>query len=64
MSKIIRQEHTKENPVDNSDIDFTKADNLTDDEIDKRANNDPDSIPFTNEELKHVKIKRRGDKNA
>jgi len=35
MSKIIQQEHTKNNPVDNSNIDFTKADALTEEEIDK-----------------------------
>ncbi len=59
MSKIIQQEHTKENPVDNSDIDFTKVDALTEDEIEKRAKNDPDSLPFTAEDLKSSKVKRR-----
>ena len=37
MGKIIRTEHSKENPVDNSDIDFTKADQLTDEEMEERA---------------------------
>jgi hypothetical protein len=64
MSKVIRQEHTKENPVDTSDIDFTKADNLTDDEINKGANNDPDALPLSEEDIKHIKIKRRGAKNV
>jgi len=59
MSKIIKQEHTKEKPVDNSDIDFTKADSLTEDEIEQRANNDPDSLPFTEEDLKSLKVKKK-----
>ncbi|WP_299940085.1 hypothetical protein [uncultured Microbulbifer sp.] len=59
MSKIIRKEHSKDNPIDNSDIDFTKADALTDKEIEERAKRDPDSLPFTEEELKKIKIKRR-----
>jgi hypothetical protein len=58
MSKIIQKEHTKENPIDNSDIDFTKADNLTDEEIEKMANDDPDSLPFTEEDLKSLKVKK------
>ncbi len=63
MGKIIRTEHSKENPADNSDIDFTKVDQLTDDEMEERAKSDPDSLPFTDEELKHVKIKRRHQKD-
>lgn len=59
MSKIIQQEHTKKKPVDNSDIDFTKADSLTEKEIEKRAKSDPDSLPFTEEDLKDLKIKKR-----
>ncbi|VAW87014.1 hypothetical protein MNBD_GAMMA18-2107 [hydrothermal vent metagenome] len=55
--------HSKKNPVDNSDIDFTKADQLTDEEMENRAKNDPDSLPFTDEELKHVKIKKRHQKD-
>jgi len=54
--------YSKENPVDNSDIDFTKADQLTDEEMEERAKSDSDSLPFTDEELKHVKIKRRHQK--
>ncbi len=63
MGKITRTEHSKENPVDNSDIDFTKSDQLTDKEVEERAQSDPDSRPFTDEELKHVKIKRRHQKD-
>ncbi len=63
MGKIIRTEHSKENPADNSDIYFTKVDQLTDDEMEERAKSDPDSLPFTDEELKHVKIKRRHQKD-
>ncbi len=59
MSKIIKQEHTKDNPVDNSDIDFTKADSLTEEEIEERAKNDPDSIPFTENDFKSKKVKKR-----
>lgn len=59
MGKIIQQEHTKENPVDNSDIDFQKVDELTDAEIEERAESDPDSLPFTDEDLKKVKIRKR-----
>lgn len=59
MSKIIKQEHTKDNPIDNSDIDFTKADSLTEEEIEERAKNDPDSLPFTEEDLKNNTIKKR-----
>jgi hypothetical protein len=64
MSKIIQKEHTKDKPIDNSDIDFTKADNLTDEEIEERAKRDPDSLPFSEEELKKVKIKRRHKDNG
>lgn len=63
MGKIIRTEHYKENSVDTGDIDFTKADKLTDKEIEERAKNDPVSRPFTDEEIKHVKIKQRHQKN-
>jgi len=63
MGKIIRTEHSKENPVDTNDIDFTKADQLSDKEIEERAKNDPDSRPFTDEEIKHVKIRKRHRKN-
>ena len=59
MSKIIRQEHSKDKPVDNSDVDFTKADEMSDDEIEEGAKSDPDSIPFSDEQLKKVKIRRR-----
>ena len=59
MSKIIRQKHTKENPVDNSDIDFSTVDALSDEEIEQRANSDPDSLPFSDEDLKKLKIKKR-----
>ncbi len=59
MNKIIRQEHTKDSPIDNSDIDFSEADALTDEEIEAQAKNDPDSLPFTEEQLKEVKLKRR-----
>ena len=57
--KIIQKEHSKENPVDNSDINFDKADALTDEEIEERAKNDPDSLPFTEEQLRKIKIRRR-----
>lgn len=59
MSKIIQKEHSKENPIDNSDIDFTKADELTEEEIEEKAKSDPDSLPFTEEQLKKIKIKKR-----
>jgi hypothetical protein len=59
MSKIIKKEHTKDKPIDNSDIDFTKADLLTEEEIEERAKNDPDSIPFTEDDLKNKTIKKR-----
>jgi len=59
MSKIIKKEHTKDNPIDNNDIDFTKADLLTEEEIEERAKNDPDSIPFTEDDLKNKTIKKR-----
>ena len=62
-NKIIQKEHSKENPIDNSDIDFEKADALTEEEIEERAKNDPDSIPFSEEELKKIKIRRRSREN-
>jgi hypothetical protein len=64
MSKIIQKEHTKDKPIDNSDIDFSKADRMSDKEIEERAKNDPDSIPFSEEELKKVKIRRRNKDNG
>lgn len=64
MSKIIQKEHTKDNPIDNSDIDFSKADRMSDKEIEERAKKDPDSIPFSEEELKKVKIRRRNKENG
>jgi len=63
MGKIIQKEHSKKNPVDNSDVDFDKADALTDNEIEERAKNDPDSLPFTEDQLKKVKIRKRNKGN-
>lgn len=62
-NKIIQKKHSKEKPIDNSDIDFEKADALTDEEIEERAKNDPDSLPFTEEQLKKLKIRRRNKEN-
>lgn len=62
-NKIIQKEHSKEKPIDNSDIDFDKADALTDEEIEKRAKNDPDSLPFSEEQLKKIRIRRRNREN-
>lgn len=62
-NKIIQKEHSKEKPIDNSDIDFEKADALTDEEIEERAKNDPDSLPFSEEQLKKIKIRRRNREN-
>jgi len=59
MGKIIQKEHSKENPVDNSDVDFDKADALSEEEIEERAKSDPDSLPFTEDQLKKVKIRKR-----
>lgn len=58
------EEHSKEKPIDNSDIDFEKADALTDEEIEERAKNDPDSLPFSEEQLKKIIIRRRGKENG
>ncbi|MDH5179602.1 MAG: hypothetical protein OEZ39_17085 [Gammaproteobacteria bacterium] len=33
MGKIIQTEHSKDKPVDNSDIDFTEADGLTEEKL-------------------------------
>ncbi len=63
MGKITRQEHSKDKPIDNSDIDFTKADKMSDEEIEKRAKSDPDSLPFSDEQLKKVKIRKRHKTN-
>lgn len=59
MSKITQKEHSKDKPIDNSDIDFTKADELTEEEIEERAKSDPDSLPFSEEQLKKVKVRKR-----
>ena len=59
MSKIIQKEHSKEKPIGSSDIDFTKADELTEEEIEEKAKSDPDSLPFTEGQLKKIKIKKR-----
>lgn len=59
MRKITRQEHSKDKPVDNSDIDFSKADKMSDEEIEDGAKSDPDSIPFSEEQIKKVKIRKR-----
>jgi hypothetical protein len=59
MSKITRQEHSKDKPIDNSDVDFSKADEMSEEEIEKRAKSDPDSVPFSEEQLKKVKIRKR-----
>ncbi len=64
MSKIIQKKHRKDKPIVNSDIDFSKADRMSDKEIEERAKNDPDSIPFSEEELKKVKIRRRNKENG
>ncbi len=62
-NKIIQKEHSIEKPIDNSDIDFEKVDALTDEEIEERAKNDPDSLPFSEEQLKKIKIRRRNSEN-
>ena len=62
-NKIFQKEHSKECPIDNSDIDFEKADALTDEEIEERAKSDPDSLPFSEEQLKKIKIRRRNKEN-
>ncbi|MDF3012529.1 MAG: hypothetical protein K0Q78_733 [Cellvibrio sp.] len=62
-NKIIQKEHSKEKPIDNSDIDFDKADALTDEEVEERAKCDPDSLPFSDEQLKNIKIRRRNRVN-
>lgn len=62
-NKIIQKEHSKEKPIDNSDIDFDKADALTDEEVEERAKRDPDSLPFSDEQLKNIKIRRRNRVN-
>lgn len=59
LNKIVQKEHSKENPIDNSDIDFAKVDALTDEEIEERAKNDPDSLPFSEAQLKKIKIVRK-----
>ena len=59
MGKIVKKKHTKENPVDNSDIDFSEADALSEEDIVKNAENDPDAKPFSEEELKKIKVKKR-----
>jgi hypothetical protein len=59
MSNTIRKKHSKDRPIDNSDIDFSKADKMSDEEIEKRAKDDSDSIPFSEEQLKKVKVRKR-----
>ena len=59
MRKIRTKKHTKDNPIDTSHIDFSNADALTEEEIEERAKNDPDSIPFTEEQLKKTNFRRR-----
>ncbi len=64
MGKINRKEHTKENPIDNFDVDFSEVDALTNEEIEEQAKNDIDSLPLAEEQLKGVKIKRRRSDNG
>lgn len=47
----------------NDDIDFEKADAFTDEEIEERAKCDPDSLPFSEEQLKNIKIRRTHKEN-
>lgn len=61
--RIVQQEHSKDNPNDNSDIDFEKADSLTDKEIEERAENDPDSLPFSEDQLRRVDIRKSNKKD-
>jgi hypothetical protein len=59
LSKIIRQEHSKDKLIDNSDVDFSKADGMSEEEIEGRAKSDPDSLIITPASAKKIKpIKR------
>jgi len=55
MSKKIQKNHSKDKPFDNSDIDFTKVDELTEEDIEERAKNDPDAPIVDPKKVKQVK---------
>jgi len=54
----MTREHTPDAPFDDSNIDYSEADALTEEQIENAAKSDPDAQPLTEEDIKHLKIRR------
>ena len=59
LNKIVQKEHSKEHPVDTSDIDFEKADALTDEEIEERAKKWPWFFAFHGRVAEKIKMEKK-----
>jgi len=57
MGEIIRHKH------DNSHIDFSEADAMTEEDIEAAAKRDPDAQPLTEEDIKNLNIRRPNREN-
>ncbi|VAW55753.1 hypothetical protein MNBD_GAMMA07-1010 [hydrothermal vent metagenome] len=58
MGKIMTREHKPGTPFDDSHIDYSEADALTEEQIENAAKSDPDAQPLTEEHIKNLKIRR------
>lgn len=58
MGKIITRKHNPDEPFDDSDIDYSKADSMTEEQIEEAAKADPDAQPLTEEQTNKLKIRR------
>ncbi|MBL1261565.1 MAG: hypothetical protein COB33_013665 [Thiotrichaceae bacterium] len=55
MNKKTTYSRDRSKPFDDSDIDYSTIDKMTDEEVHKAALEDPDAQPQTEEELKQFK---------
>jgi len=58
MGKTITREHETGTPFDDSGIDYKEVESLDEDQIKEAAESDPDAQPLTDDQIKHLKIRR------
>ncbi|MCF6254863.1 MAG: hypothetical protein L3K25_00915 [Gammaproteobacteria bacterium] len=59
MGEIIKRKHKH----DNSHIDFSEADAMTEEDIEAAAKRDPDAQPLTEKDIKNLNIRRPNREN-
>ena len=55
MGKTIKYTRNTDEPFDDSDIDYSKIDDISDEEVNQHALNDPDAQPLTKQQLLNFK---------